>query len=80
MARWPPRTWSSLLQRALYQAEKLRRLVETSGGDLRMVRSGADLQSLLASRAEKGRPVGALLAIEGAHCLEGQIEKHRRAL
>lgn len=74
LAGWPPRTWSSLFQRALYQSERLQRMVKESDGDLRLVRNGTDLQSLLASREGKRGAVGALLAIEGAHCLEGQIQ------
>tara|TARA_Y100000588_G_scaffold338917_1_gene381219 strand:- start:7462 stop:8193 length:732 start_codon:yes stop_codon:yes gene_type:complete len=49
-------------------------MVKKSDGDLRLVRNGTDLQLLLASRKETRGLVGALLAIEGAHCLEGQIE------
>lgn len=74
LSGWPPRTWSSLLQRALFQSERLQRMVKKSGGDLRLVRNVNDLQSLLALREEKRGSVGALLAIEGAHCLEGKIE------
>ncbi len=74
VARWPPRTWTSLLQRALYQSEKLHRFVEGSAGELRLLRDSADLRALLETRGEKRGPVGTLLAVEGAHCLEGRIE------
>ena len=69
----PIRTWSSLLERSLYHAEKLDRAVDVSGGRLRWVRSPADVDGLLARRAVKGRGVGALFSVEGLHNLEGDL-------
>ncbi|NOT41037.1 MAG: dipeptidase [Alphaproteobacteria bacterium] len=70
---WPLKTWSSLLERALYQAEKLNDAAKRDPEALLVVRTRGDLQSLLARRA-KGEPVvGGLLAIEGAHALEGDL-------
>jgi len=70
----PPRTWTSLLQRSLWHAEKLGRAEAKSDGRLRIVRSGGDIGRLLADRAA-GRPVtGALLSIEGLQNLEGKAE------
>src|SRR5215831_1827504 len=40
---WPPRTWSSPKQRALYQAAKLHDLAKESEGKLVLIKSGADL-------------------------------------
>jgi microsomal dipeptidase-like Zn-dependent dipeptidase len=37
------------------------------------VRTRGDLEALLAQRAQAGRPIGALLGIEGAHALEGDL-------
>lgn len=69
----PVRTWNSLLERSLWHAEKLDRAVIASEGLLWRIRTPADLDRLLADRAE-GRPVtGALLSTEGAHNLEGQL-------
>lgn len=69
----PVRTWTSLVERSLWHAEKLTRAEAGSGGRLRIVRSPADLDRLLADRAV-GKPVtGALLSTEGAHNLEGRI-------
>lgn len=70
---WPMRTWGSLLQRALYQAEKLDDAVKESGGGVQWVRTKSELASLLSRRAEAtNTPVlGALLGAEGAHPLEG---------
>jgi len=68
---WPPRTWGSLTERALYQADRLRRAARASDGRLRIVRDAADLDALLAARAAGETAVGALLGLEGAHALEG---------
>jgi microsomal dipeptidase-like Zn-dependent dipeptidase len=70
----PPRTWSSLLERSLWHAEKLRRAEAGSKGRLRIVRSGADVRRLLADRAAGRKVTGALLSIEGLQNLEGRIE------
>ena len=70
---WPFKTWNSLLERALYQAEKLNAASKHDPKALIVVRTRSDLQQLLARRA-KGEPVvGGLLAIEGAHALEGDL-------
>ena len=71
----PIRTWGSLLQRSLWQGQKLDRAVAASGGELRKVGSGADLDALLFARARSSdKPVGAMLTIEGLHDLEGKAE------
>ena len=70
---WPPRTWTSALERALYQAARLHELARRSEGRLVVVRTRADLDELLAARAGGSAPVGGLLAIEGAHALEGDL-------
>jgi membrane dipeptidase len=69
----PPRTWTSLLQRSLWHAEKLRRAEAGSKGRLRIVRSGADVRRLLADRAAGRKVTGALLSIEGLQNLEGRL-------
>lgn len=69
----PFRTWSSLRERALYQGEKLKTAVRESGGALKLIATQRDLEDLLAAR-RRGEPVtGALLALEGAHALEGEL-------
>jgi membrane dipeptidase len=70
---WPPRTWNSLLQRAVYQAEKLHRFANRSDGALRIIKTRADLDALLADRATGQSVVGGILGIEGAHLLEGNL-------
>lgn len=70
---WPPRTWNSLLERALYQAERLHGFAEASDGALRVVTTEAELDALLTDRAGGAQVVGGMLGIEGAHALEGDI-------
>jgi len=70
---WPPRTWNSLLERALYQAQRLHDYADASDGRLRVIKTRADLDQLLADRADGQQVVGGLLGIEGSHPLEGDI-------
>jgi membrane dipeptidase len=71
--RWPLSTWTSRLARARYQARKLRRAVARDE-KLMLLRTQADLERLLDRRAEEPAVIGTLLAIEGLHALEGQLE------
>lgn len=71
---WPSSTWGSLLRRALYQAEKLARLAAGSQGRLLLIRTADDLDELLARRRAEPKLVGTLLALEGAHALEGDLD------
>lgn len=75
--RWPARTWDSLFERALYQAEKLHRAEAAAPEELRIIRTVADIDALLAAR-DGSRPVGGLLATEGSHPLEGRLENIER--
>lgn len=67
----PPATWSSLLERSLWHATKLRRAARASDGRLRVIRRPRDLDRLLADRAAGQRVTGGLLSIEGLQNLEG---------
>jgi microsomal dipeptidase-like Zn-dependent dipeptidase len=71
---WPPRTWDSLLERALFQAQKLESFEAESSGTLRILRSRADLEQLLQDRAQGQTVVGGILGIEGSHPLEGDLD------
>jgi len=68
----PPRTWTSLLERSLWHAEKLRRAEAGSDGHLRILRSGGDVRRLMVERVGGARTTGALLSIEGLQNLEGK--------
>jgi membrane dipeptidase len=59
--------------RALHQAARLASAAERSEGQLRLVRSRADLDALVAARAKDPRVVGAIFSLEGAHALEGDV-------
>jgi membrane dipeptidase len=71
--RWPPRTWTSLLERALYQAERLQRVEAAAPSELTILLRAEDLDGVLEARAAGGQLVGALLATEGLHPLEGEL-------
>jgi membrane dipeptidase len=70
----PPRTWTSLLQRSLWHAEKLQDFAAKSGGQLRLITTPTDIDRLLADRKNGVSVVGGMLSIEGLHDLEGKIE------
>jgi len=70
---WPIRTWDSLLERALYQAERLHGFEEDAPEMLKIIRTRTDLDSILSRRAAGEDLVGGLLGIEGAHPLEGDL-------
>ncbi|WP_171121114.1 MULTISPECIES: dipeptidase [unclassified Ruegeria] len=70
---WPLRTWGSLKERAIYQAEKLHQFEAASNGQLKVVKTRDDLEQVLEARAA-GKPiVGGILGIEGSHPLEGDL-------
>lgn len=69
---WPPRTWSSPKQRALYQAERLSKMAANSNGALTLIRSRADLQHFLTTRTN--HQVAGFLGSEGAQPLEGDLK------
>jgi len=72
--RWPPATWRSLTERALYQARRLHRFARGSRGGFVVIESSADLSSYLERRRLNGRLTAGLLSIEGAHALDGKLE------
>jgi membrane dipeptidase len=76
--RWPPRTWLSLLERALYQAERLQQSARASGGKLRVITSRADLASYEREREANRALSAGYLGIEGAQVLEGKLENVER--
>ena len=76
--RWPARTWDSLLERALYQAWKLEDAERRAPETLRIIRSRADLDALLAARAGDSRQIGGILGLEGSHPLEGDLANVER--
>ena len=69
--RWPKSTWQSLLQRAIYQSEKLHKLANND--QLLIIKSKSDIDRLIASRNSNLSLIGGLLSLEGAHALEGNL-------
>src|ERR1044072_5003896 len=72
--RWPPRTWTSLKERALYQARKLDDAAARSGGRLTVIRNAADLARFVERRKSDARTVAGLLGVEGAYVLDGDVD------
>ena len=70
---WPPRTWNSPKQRALYQAERLHKFAAQSHGALVILQSRADLQQFLTTRGPS-HAVAGFLGSEGAQPLEGDLK------
>ena len=70
---WPPRTWNSPKQRALYQAARLQKFAGQSKGALVIIRSRSDLQQFLTTRNSR-QAVAGFLGAEGAQPLEGKLE------
>lgn len=68
---WPPRTWFSLKERALYQAARLHDMAVRSQGKFVIVKSKGDLARFLERRKAEPGIVAGLLALEGAQVLEG---------
>jgi microsomal dipeptidase-like Zn-dependent dipeptidase len=72
--RWPVRTWGSLRERAVFQAQKLQRFAARSGGKLVLVRTAGELRQYLERRRRESGLTAGLLGVEGAHALEGRLE------
>lgn len=76
---WPPRTWNSLSERALYQMEKLHEFTANSAGQLQLITNRAELDAYLASyEPTASKQVAGWLGLEGAHALEGDIANLQR--
>jgi len=72
--RWPPRTWNSLTERALFLSQRFEETVADSGGRLVPIRSTHDLKDYLERRRQNANPTAGMLGIEGAHALDGRLE------
>jgi microsomal dipeptidase-like Zn-dependent dipeptidase len=70
---WPPRTWNSLTERALYEASKVTDASARSNGQLSVIRTGADLAAFETRHASDRRTAAAFIGVEGAHALEGDL-------
>jgi membrane dipeptidase len=71
---WPRDTWTSLAERALYQAGKFQRAAAASGGRMTVLRTRDDLTQYLERRRTNPALTAGFLGIEGAQALEGRLE------
>jgi len=69
---WPVRTWDSLFERAKFQSERLHKIEANARHHFSIVRTKSDIIN-----APDGQLLG-LLATEGAHPLEGDLENINR--
>jgi microsomal dipeptidase-like Zn-dependent dipeptidase len=72
--RWPGETRTSLRARATYQAERLQDAILRAGGAITLMTSRDTLMAFAQRRGGDPMQVGALLAIEGLHALDGRLE------
>ena len=75
---WPPRTWHSLAERAIYQAGKIHHIAVAQPAQLQLVRNQVELADVLARRASGETVVGAILGTEGSHALDGELANIER--
>jgi microsomal dipeptidase-like Zn-dependent dipeptidase len=68
----PVKTWSSLVERSLYHAQKRNEAVAASDNAIKAVDTAGQLDALLVARQKDSRAVGAMLTIEGLQNLEGK--------
>lgn len=71
--RWPPATWTSLTERALYQASRLRDFESRAQGKFTIIRSAPGLRAYLDRRRADPAITAGFLGIEGAHALDGNL-------
>lgn len=63
-----------LRDRALQQASRLRELIASSAGTVLPILTRADLDAAITAHRENDDVIGAILGIEGAHALEGDLD------
>ena len=71
--RWPLKTWISLFERAIFQAEKLQQVENKLSEQFQIIKSKQELQSYLKHRENHPQTTAGLLSLEGGHALEGDI-------
>ena len=76
--RWPAATWTSLAERALFQADKLYKLAARDPDNLMLIRSRIELAEFLERRLSNPTLIGGLLGTEGSHALDGDLDNIQR--
>ena len=72
--RWPRATWNSLLQRALYQADKLKKAAAASAGRMVLIHTRTELTNYLEQWKSDPQRLATVLATEGLQPIEGKLE------
>jgi microsomal dipeptidase-like Zn-dependent dipeptidase len=70
---WPLRTWWDPFQRAVYQSQKLEELIGRSNGKMILIKNIKDMDRFLTLRKNQRATIGSMLALEGAHALNGEL-------
>ena len=76
--RWPIKTWSSLAERAIFQANKVHKLATNDGDNFMLIKSQVDLNNFMQKRSINKSFVGGLIGTEGSHALDGDLENVKR--
>lgn len=76
--RWPIKTWSSLAERAIFQANKVHKLATNDVDNFMLIKSQADLNNFIQKRSSNKSFVGGLIGTEGSHALDGDLENVTR--
>lgn len=71
---WPLSTWFSRFARAEYQLSKLFDLEQRAPEQIKVVLTQADLNAVLAERAQGSQKLAAVMGTEGMHALDGKLE------
>ena len=76
--RQPINTWFSLVNRAVYQCNKLHKFAQNYDNKFIVIKDKTGFQNLLSRRSTDKSVIGGLLGIEGLHCLEGDISNFEK--
>ncbi|MCH7948332.1 MAG: dipeptidase [candidate division Zixibacteria bacterium] len=71
---WPISSWFNLSSRVTHLGNYLNEVAEESGGRFRVIKTSSELNELFKVRERKKELTGGILAIEGLHALDGEIE------
>jgi membrane dipeptidase len=71
--RWPFAAWSSLKERAVYQAKRLHEFAGHSNGKLTIIKTANDLNQYLERRKSEPNITAGFLGVEGAQALDGDV-------
>jgi membrane dipeptidase len=71
---WPAATWSSLTERALYQAAKIRELAQKRPYDFALILTKSDLADWQMARETNHDFAAGLIGTEGSHALHANLD------